>query len=350
MRGAAASAIVRKIRIAFDLMKSRYIVKAMKKLLVLVLGGFLSVGASAVEEAAITFATDWKAQAEHGGFYQALAKGYYAKRGLKVTVRPGGPQTDNPRLMAAGALDIAIASNNFQPLNLIAAGADVKVVMTTFQKDPQVLMVHPEVEASGFADLKGMPIFLADSALATFWPWLKTKFDYEDRQIRKYTYSLAPWLVNKGSVQEGYLSSEPYSAEKVGVKPKVFLFADEGYLGYAGMVMVRGTFLKENKDIVQAFVDASLEGWKDYLWGDPSAGNTLILADNPEMTEELIAFAIHSMKARKMLGTAEDLGTMKAKRWIEFHREMADLGLLPAGLDPRKAFTLEFLPHNSLGH
>ena len=221
------------------------------------------------EETRIVFATDWKAQAEHGGFYQALAKGYYRDRGLDVTIRPGGPQTDNPRLMAAGALDIAMASNNFQPLNLMAAGAEVKVVMASFQKDPQVLMVHPHIQAGSIADLKGMPVFISDSAVATFWPWLKAKFGFEDSEIRKYTYSLAPWLVNRNTVQEGYLSSEPFTAAENGVTPKVFLFADAGYPGYAGMVMVRQDYLDRNRDAVAAFVAATIEGWQDYIWGDP---------------------------------------------------------------------------------
>ncbi|MCK0069912.1 ABC transporter substrate-binding protein [Kordiimonas laminariae] len=315
----------------------------MKKFLTFIVFGFLSSSVVA-EDKNITFATDWKAQAEHGGFYQAAAKGLYKKYGLNVHIRSGGPQTDNPRLMAAGALDIAIASNNFQPLNLVAAGADVKVVMTTFQKDPQVLMVHPEVQASGFKDFKGMPIFLADSAIATFWPWLKYKFGYEDRQIRKYTYSLAPWLVNKGTVQEGYVSSEPFSAVQAGVKPKVFLFADEGYLGYAGMVMVRSEYLNSNKDVVKAFVQASIEGWRDYLWGDPSEANKLILADNKEMTPELIAFSINAMRTNEMLGSKEKLGRMTDKRWKDFHAEMSEMGLLPKSLDVTKAYTLEFLP------
>ncbi len=315
----------------------------MKKLITLLAFGFLSFS-SVAEDKTIVFATDWKAQAEHGGFYQALAKGFYKKRGLNVKIRPGGPQTDNPRLMAAGALDIAMASNNFQPLNLVAAGADVKVVMTSFQKDPQVLMVHPHVEAVGFKDFKGMPIFLADSAIATFWPWLKYKYGYEDKQIRKYTYSLAPWLVNKNTVQEGYLSSEPFSAVKAGVKPKVFLFADEGYLGYAGMVMVRGEYIRANRAAVKAFVEASIEGWIGYLWGNPAAGNKLILEANSEMTPELIAFSIAAMKRNKMVGQKADVGKMTDKRWQDFQSEMSGMGLVDKNLDVTKAYTLEFLP------
>lgn len=291
----------------------------------------------------ITFATDWKAQAEHGGFYQAVAQGFYTQRGLSVQIRPGGPGSDNPRLIAAGALDIAMASNSFQPINLIASGADVKVVMTSFQKDPQVLMVHPHVEASSIADLKGMPVFISDAARAAFWPWLEAKFGFESRQVRKYNYSLAPWLVNRETVQEGYLSSEPFSASREGVTPKVFLFADAGYPGYAGMVMVRGEYLENNKAAVQAFVEATIEGWQDYIWGDPSAGNALILRDNPEMTEELLAFAISAMKSNEMIGELPNVGMMTDERWTKFYQEMVALNAVPSGVDVKSAYTLEFL-------
>lgn len=316
----------------------------MKRLFLIAILVLTSGATARAGDTAIVFATDWKAQAEHGGFYQALAKGYYKARGLDVSIRPGGPQTDNPRLMAAGALDLAMASNNFQPLNLIAAGADVTVVMTSFQKDPQVLMVHPHIEANSITDLKGMPVFISDSAVATFWPWLKAKFGFEDRQIRKYTYSLAPWLVNRNTVQEGYLSSEPFTATENGVTPKVFLFADAGYPGYAGMVMVRRAYLERNRDAVKAFVAASIEGWQDYLWGDPSAGNALILKDNPEMTPALLAFAIVKMRENAMLGDRDGVGRMDAARWQQFYDEMSALGIVDKGLDVTAAYTLDLLP------
>ena len=313
---------------------------------ILIVAGLLSAiagKASTQDLTSITFATDWKAQAEHGGFYQAVARGFYEKRGLSVTIRPGGPGSDNPRLIAAGAIDIAMASNSFQPINLIAAGADVKVVMTSFQKDPQVLMVHPHIEANSMSDLKGMPVFISDAARAAFWPWLEARFGFDTRQVRKYNYSLAPWLVNKETVQEGYLSSEPFTAAQQGVEPKVFLFADAGYPGYAGMVMVRGEFLRENRETVQAFVDATIEGWQDYLWGDPTPGNALILGDNSEMTMELLSFAIASMKKNHMLGSRQEVGSMSADRWAKFYAEMSELGALPAGVPYEKAYTLEFL-------
>lgn len=307
--------------------------------------GVLFLGtAVAAKDTSITFATDWKPQAEHGGFYQALARGFYRERGLDVTIRPGGPQVDVPRLMAAGALDFGMASNNFQPVNLIAAGADVKAVMAAFQKDPQVLMVHPHVEAKEMADLKGRPIFVSDSAIGAFWPWLKSRFGYDDSQIRKYTYSLAPWLANIETVQEGYLSSEPFTARQAGIVPRVFLFADEGYLGYSAMVMARGAYIRENPAVVKAFVEATIAGWQDYVWGDSAPGNALILRDNPEMTQELIDFAIGEMRKNAMLGTRENVGSMTDDRWAAFYREMAALGIVQKGLDVKAAYTLEFLP------
>ncbi len=295
------------------------------------------------EPVKLTFATDWKAQAEHGGFYQALAKGFYLEEGLDVTIRPGGPQTDNPRLMAAGALDIAMASNNFQPLNLLAAGVDVKIVMASFQKDPQVLMVHPEHKVTTIADLKGRPIFMSDSAIATFWPWLKARFNFSDSQIRKYTYSLAPWLVNKKSVQEGYLSSEPFSAKVAGVTPTTFLFADAGYSGYSGMVMVREDYLATNKANVAAFVRASIKGWKSYIWDNPEAGNKLIRLDNPEMTEELLEYAVTAMKSNSMLGNMNEVGRIDAERWKQFHLEMSALGLFDEDLKSLETLDQSFI-------
>lgn len=316
----------------------------MKKTVTILAFILFSLSLRAEDETKITFATDWKAQAEHGGFYQALARGFYADLGLEVTIRPGGPQSDNPRLIAAGALDFAMASNSFQPVNMLAAGADVKVVMASFQKDPQVLMVHPHIQATSIADLKGRPVFLSDAATAAFWPWLKARFSFQDQQIRKYNYSLAPWLVNHETVQEGYLSSEPFTAMQQGIIPKVFLFSDAGYPGYAGMVMVRGPYLRENPDTVKAFVAATIKGWKDYLWGDPTAGNALILKDNPEMTPELLSYAIDALKANGMVGTKDEVGSMDPSRWQQFYSEMSELGAVPKGVDVTSAYSLDYLP------
>ena len=295
----------------------------------------------------VTFYTDWKAQAEHGGFYQAVALGLYEKRGLKVTIRAGGPQSDNTRLLPAGAIETGMLSNSFQALNLAAKGANVKVVMAPFQKDPQVLMVHPGTGVNSLADLKGRPIYVADAALGSYWPWLQRKFGFTDAQMRKYAYSLLPWLRNKQAAQEGYLSSEPFTAAKAGVKPQLFLLADNGWTGYAAMVAFRGEVIEKEPEVVRAFVEATREGWRSYLTDDPAPGNRLILKDNPEMTPELLAYARGRMIEHGVVisgdATAASIGTMTPARWQAFHKDMVSLKLIPAALDPKKAYTLDFL-------
>lgn len=296
----------------------------------------------------IVFVTDWKAQAEHGGFYQALAKGYYLQRGLDVRIMQGGPAVNVPQLLAGGAADFGMGSNGFIPLNLVREGAHIRAVMAVFQKDPQVLITHPRNDVRSLADMKGKPILISDAATATFWPWLKAKFGYTDSQIRRYTFNLAPFLTDPSAIQEGYLSSEPYTVEtEGGFKPQVFLMADYGYPGYANMVLVPEKWIKENPKVVQAFVDATIEGWKDYLTGDPTPGNKLIKLDNPEMTDALLMQAIQKLNAYGVAtGSGKDtvpLGTMTEARWKTFFDTMASEGLYDKSLPYRDAYDLKFL-------
>src|SRR5579872_2487715 len=296
----------------------------------------------------IVFVTDWKAQAEHGGFYEALAEGLYAKRGLTVVIREGGPAVNVGQLLAGGAADFGIASNSFIPLNLRRAGGSFKVVMAVFQKDPQVLITHPRPDIRSIADMRGKPIMIGDAAAATFWPWLKAKFGFSDNQIRKYTFNLAPFLVDKNAIQEGYLSSEPYQIEKeTGAAPQVFPLADAGYPGYANMVLVPDSWIASRPDAVQAFVDASIEGWMDYLYGDPSPANALIKKDNPEMTDDVIAQAIAKIRQYgiALSGDAEKLGVgaMSDRRWQDFFDSMSSEGVYPTDFNYREAYSLQFV-------
>jgi len=296
----------------------------------------------------ITFVTDWKAEAEHGGFYEAVAEGLYRKRGLDVKILEGGPSVNVPQLLAGGAADFGIGSNSFIPLNLVREGARIKAVMAVFQKDPQVLITHPRDDVKSLADMKGKPIMISDATVAAFWPWLKAKYGFDDTQIRKYTFNLAPFLVDPKAIQEGYLSSEPYTIEKEGkFKPQVFLLADYGYPGYANMVLVPEKWIDGKPAIVQAFVDATIEGWMDYLYGDPRPANALIKKDNPEMTDDVIAQAIAKMKSYgiEMSGDAGTLGlgAMTDARWKTFFDTMSAEGIYTKNLDYRQAYTLQFV-------
>ena len=296
----------------------------------------------------IVFMTDWKAQAEHGGFYQALAEGLYAARGLDVTIRAGGPGVNVPQILAGGAADFAIGSNNFIALNLLREGAKFRAIMAVFQKDPQVLITHPRDDVKSIADMKGKPMLIGDAGTVTFWPWLKAKFGFEDSQIRKYTFNLGPFLTDKNAIQEGYLSSEPYAIEmEGGFVPQVFALADEGYPGYSNMVLVPQAWIDERPEIVQAFVDATMEGWMHYLYGNPDAANALIKKDNPEMTDALIAQAIIKLREHgiALSGDAErlGLGAMTDARWKEFFEIMSSQGLYDSTLVYSDAYTLQFV-------
>ncbi len=296
----------------------------------------------------ITFATDWKAQAEHGGFYQALALGFYEKQGLEVRIIPGGPGVNIPQILAAGSVDFGMGSNSFIPLNLVQAGAPVKAVMASFQKDPQVLITHPRSDIKSLSDMKGHPIMISDATISAFWIWLREKHQFTDDQIRKYTFNLAPFLVDKKSIQQGYLSSEPYSIEKTtGVAPQIFLLADNGYPSYGAFILAPTSRIDEEPEIVQAFVDASIEGWYSYLYDDPTPGNSLILRDNPEMSQDVLDQAIEKLRAYGIVdsGDAKNLGigAMTDQRWQSFFSTMMKSGVYESDLDFRSAYTLSFV-------
>ena len=296
----------------------------------------------------LSFVTDWRAQAEHGGFYQALAEGRYKARGLDVRIVQGGPAVNIPQLLAAGAADMGMGSNSFMPLNLLASGAEVKAVAAIFQKDPQVLITHPRDDIGSIADMKGKPIMVSDATIGAFWIWLRAKFAFEDGQIRKYTFNLAPFLTDPNAIQQGYLSSEPYLIEtQGGFKPEVYLLADEGYPGYANLILAPNATIAAKPEMVRAFVEASIEGWMSYLYGDPSAGNALIKADNPEMTDDVLAQAIEKMRTNGIVDSGDTatlgVGAMTDARFQAFFDVMSQYGVYEKTLDWRQAFTTEFV-------
>jgi NitT/TauT family transport system substrate-binding protein len=295
----------------------------------------------------IRFITDWKAQAEHGGFYQAQAEGLYAKRGLEVKIIQGGPDVNVPQLLVGGAADFGMGSNSLICLNLVKTGVPLRAVMAIFQKDPQVLMSHPRRDINSLADMKGKPVLISAATMNAFWPWLRAKFGFSDKQIRRYTYNLAPFILDPNAIQEGYLTSEPFTVQQQAHwEPKVFLLSDYGYPGYANMVLVPQKWIDTNRRAVQLFVDATRDGWLHYL-NNPARGNALIKRDNPDITDAILAQAWDKMKRHDMLlsgdGKAFGLGSMTDGQWKLFYDTMASEGLYPKGLDYKKAYDLSFV-------
>jgi len=291
----------------------------------------------------VVFYTNWYAEAEHGGFYQAVAEGIYARNGLAVEVRMGGPQINVLQLLLAGQADL-VMGYDLQTIKAIEQGLPVTTVAATFQKDPAVLIAHPGVAA--LPDLKNHTLLIGQASETTFWPWLKGKYGFTDAQKRPYAFSVQQFLVDQNVAQQGYLTSEPYTIEKASIRPVVFLLADSGYPPYAETVVVTTKTLKDKPDMIARFVRASAEGWKSYL-KDPTAGNALIKKANPEMTEELMAYGVTKMKEYGLVtgGDARTLGilTMTDSRWKQTFDFMVGAGLTKSDVDYRKAYTLQFV-------
>jgi NitT/TauT family transport system substrate-binding protein len=290
----------------------------------------------------ITFMTSWYGQAEHGGFYQALAKGLYKKHGLDVTLKMGGPQVNGMQLMLAGQADMHMGYD-FQVLKSIEQGLTPVTVATSFQHDLQGLLAHDDVKSLG--DLKGKTILVATAGRSSWWPWMRQKYGYAEEQVRPYTFNLQPFLADPNLAQQAYMSSEPFQAEKAGVKARFFLFARDGFPPYGTTIVATQKVVKEKPDVVQRFVLASMEGWKSYL-EDPAAGNELIKKDNPNMKDDQLAYALAKMKEQNLIGGGDaakmGIGVMTDERWKKTHEYMVSAGLLAANVDVRQAYTTQF--------
>ncbi len=295
----------------------------------------------------LVFGTNWKAEAEHGGFYQALAEGRYARYGLDIEIRPGGPMVNILHLLAAGLLDAAMLSNNAQSVNLHLRRVPVVTVAAFFQREPQALLTHPGSPHASIADMKGAPILISMDTRETWWRYFKLKFGFSDTQIRPYTFQMAPFLADKDAIVQGYITSEPFMLRHEGVDPRIFPIADTGWPSYSTLIAVPRRLSDGKPDVVQAFIDASIEGWYSYLYGDPRPANRLIRADNPEMTEELIAYGIAAMKAHGIVDSgdalARGIGAMTWERLDSFFEVMAADGVYPEALDHRAAYDLRFV-------
>jgi NitT/TauT family transport system substrate-binding protein len=296
----------------------------------------------------VSFATNWVAQAEHGGFYQALVDGTYRKYGLDVTLMPGGPNANHRLLLPAGRLDFYMSANTLQAFDAVLQNVPTISVAAFFQKDPQVFLAHPGQGIEKFEDLKNLTLFVSKEGVPTYFQWMKREFGFGEKQVKPYTFNPQPFLADKRSAMQGYVTSEPYAIEIAGkFKPKIFLLAEEGFTSYSTLVETRRALVDKNPALVQRFVDASIVGWMNYLYGDNKAANARIKRDNPEMTDGLIAYAIGAMKQFGIVDSGDTgklgLGAMTDARMSSFHAQMVRAGVVKAGLDYRKGYTTRFV-------
>nr|WP_290223644.1 ABC transporter substrate-binding protein [Trichocoleus desertorum] len=307
-------------------------------------GGSATTGSDQLDK--VNYGTNWYAQAEHGGFYQAVAAGIYQAHGLDVTIQMGGPQVNGTQLLMGGAVDFFMGYGS-DAIKAIAEGIPKVTVASIFQKDPQVLLAHPGTGRDSLEKIKGSPILISAAANTTFWPFLKSKYGFTDDQKRPYNFNVGPFLADKTLVQQGYLSSEPFKVKQQGgFEPVLILLADYGYDPYSTTIETRKDLVEKQPDLVQRFVDASIKGWYSYFQ-DPALGNELIKKANPEMTDDQLAYSLEKMKQYGIVvsGDAEKLGigAMTDDRWKVFFDGMVKAGVFQPDTNYKEAYTLKFI-------
>jgi NitT/TauT family transport system substrate-binding protein len=296
----------------------------------------------------VSFGTNWVPEAEHGGFFQALADGTYKSYGLDVTIVPGGPNENNRMLLIAGKIDFFMSANSLQSFDAAANNVPLVAVAAMFQKDPQVFVTHPESKVTKLEDLKPLTLFVSKEGIPTYFQWLKFEYGFSEEKVKPYTFNAQPFLADKQSAMQGYVTSEPFAIEKSAkFKPGVILLADYGFNTYSTLIETRRDLVDKKPDLVQRFVDASIVGWYHYLYGDNAPANAMIKKLNPEMTDELLAYSVAKMKEYGIVDSGDTLrdgiGAMTDARVTSFFDKMVRAGVVRGDIDFRKTYTLRFI-------
>lgn len=296
----------------------------------------------------VTFGTNWVAEAEHGGFFQAVADGTYKKYGLDVSIVPGGPNENNRMLLIAGKIDFFMAANTLMSFDAVANNVPVVTIAAIFQKDPQVILTQPDAKVTKIEDLKPLTLFVSKEGMGSYFQWLKSEYGFSEKNVRPYNFNPQPFIANPKSAMQGYVTSEPFAVEKAaGFKPNVILLADAGFNTYSTLIETRRDLVEKKADMAQRFVDASIVGWYHYIYGDNSAGNAMIKKLNPEMTDELLAYSVTKMKQYGIVDSGDSLkngiGAMSDDRYTSFFNKMVKAGVVKGDLDFRKSYTLRFV-------
>lgn len=321
-----------------------------RRTLALALPLLAAAAAPALAQDKVVFATNWRAQAGHGGFYQAVADGTYRKYGLEVEIQQGGPQVNNRPMLPIGKIDFLMTGNLLLTFDQIKNGVPVTVVGAIFQKDPQAIIAHPGQGFDKWDDVKkARTVLVSKDGQFSFWQWMKAEHGFRDEQLKPYTFNLGPFLADKQTVQQGYSISEPINVKRqAGFDPVVHLLADQGFNTYATTIETRTQLVRDKPDLVRRFMEASIIGWYNYLYGDRKAANALIRKDNPDMSDEYIEASIKLIKDLGIIDSGDALtkgiGAMDEARIKSFYDKMVKAGLYkPGEVDLSKVATTQFV-------
>jgi NitT/TauT family transport system substrate-binding protein len=291
----------------------------------------------------VRFQTDWYPQAEHGGHYQALARGFYAEAGLDVEIMPGGPGAFVAQKLATGQADLAMGRGDDVFL-AVSQGLPLLIVAALMQHDPQCLLLHEENPVSSFADLNGKAIMAAPGA--TWIEHVKARYRI-DFSLIPLNYGLAQFMSDKAFIQQAFITNEPFYVRQAGARPKTLLIADSGCDSYR-VIITSQRFARENPEAVRAFVAQSIRGWDDFLRGDPAPGKALIAARNEKMSDEFMGYSIEAMRRYRLVeghaDRGERTGLLTRRRLQEQIDLLATLKILERPLTVDQAVSFDFLP------
>ena len=302
----------------------------------------------------VVFATNWKAQGSHGGFYQAVSDGTYKRYGLDVDIMQGGPQVNARPLLLVGKIDLMIPIGLISAMEANKSKLPTTLVAAFMQKDPTSLMAHAG-QYKNFDDLhNAKTVYIAKASQFSFWKWLTASRGFTDEQFKQYNYAMAPFLSDKASVQQAYATAEPLYLAKDGVKTDVYLLANHGWEAYANLIEVRRDMIESNPGLIQKFIDASAIGWYNYLYGgDRKATYALIKKDNPEMTDAKMDDEVAKLQELGMVDSgdarAKGIGAISAQRMQRFTDEMVKAGVFKPGDVDVKTLVTEQFANKSVG-
>jgi NitT/TauT family transport system substrate-binding protein len=291
----------------------------------------------------VKFQTDWYPQPEHGGFYTALAKGYYKAEGLDVTILPGGPYITGDTLVATNQVQFAMNSSD-HILDAVANSQEpLLAIGATMQHDPQGIMVRANSPIHTWADLNGHTVAVKPGS--TWWEFLRSKFHLDQVKEIPATFSVANFVQDPSYMQQCFLTSEPYFAAKAGAPARVLLNRDAGYDPYRIFYTSR-SYALQHPDIVAKFTRASIHGWQDYMQ-DPTAANAMIEKLNPAMLPAWADYSYTTLKAGNFItgqdASGDHTGQFDPARWQTMYQQLRDLGVIKRPIDPATVYTTKFL-------
>ena len=290
----------------------------------------------------VVLQTDWYPQPEHGGFYTALVNGSYEEEGLDVTIQPGSQYSIPDQLVASGAAQFGMGSSD-RTLESVGDGQPLVAVAATMQSDPQGIMVRKESPIHSFADLEGHTVAVKPGS--TWFQYLVKRYRLGNVHEIPATMSVANFVADRQYIQQAFVTSEPFFAQKAGIETRVLLTRDAGYKPYRVMFTSRD-FLRGHPDVVAKFVRASVRGWRGYL-RDPRPAHAAIAKLNPALNADWMQFSWHALDdGHFVIGDdpqVTQLGQMTSERWTTMYQQLLDLGVIKKPFDAATAFTLEFV-------